>query len=325
MAADIQGRRLFVTGLENHSLEVVDLAKGGLVHSIDGIKEPQGLLYLPEARQIFVCSRGDGTCRSFDADTFVEGPWVDLGTNADNIRLDPSSKTVYVGSGGEPGPGSLSAIDVASLLPQAKGGSIKPERSAADLLSANAGRFDPRTTVEIKSHPESFQVSPDGHRVYVNVPDEHCVAIIDVTTQGMKLSATWPVEPQKNFPIVIDPQSPRVFVICRKPAKVLAYDAQTGKVLGSADCVGDCDDAFYDANLGRLFVIGGEGFVDVFSVDPKTSALARTARLATAPRARTALYIPQLHLLCVAAPAVKKGQQAQILLFRVSPTLAVPQ
>ena len=62
MAADVQGNRLFVTGLENHSLEVVDLAKGKLVHSIGGIKEPQGLLYLPQSRQILVCSRGDGTC-----------------------------------------------------------------------------------------------------------------------------------------------------------------------------------------------------------------------------------------------------------------------
>ena len=319
MAADVQGKRLFVTGLENHSLEVVDLAQGKLVRSIGGIKEPQGLLYLPQARQILVCSRGDGTCRSFDADTFAEGPWVDLGTNADNIRFDASSKTVYVGSGGEPGPGGLSAIDMPSLLPQAKGGAPKPERSPADLLLTNPGRFDPKAAIELKSHPESFQVSPDGHRVYVNVPDEHCVAVIDVTAQGMKLSATWPVELQRNFPMVIDPQSPRLFVICRKPAKVLCYDRQTGKVESSADCVGDCDDAFYDANLGRLFVIGGEGFVDVFSVDPKTSALSRTARLATAPRARTALYVPQLHLLCVAAPAVEKGPQARILLFQVPP------
>jgi hypothetical protein len=155
--------------------------------------------------------------------------------------------------------------------------------------------------------------------VYVNVPDEHYVAIIDVTAQGLKVSATWPVEPQKNFPMVIDPQSSRLFVICRKPAKVLCYDTQTGKVQSSADCVGDCDDAFYDADLGRLFVIGGEGFVDVFSVDSKTSVLSRTARLATAPRARTAFYVLQLHLLCVAAPAVEKGQQARILLFHVSP------
>jgi hypothetical protein len=324
MAADVQGKRLFVSGLENHSLEVVDLAKGKVVRSVPGIKEPQGLLYLPQARQLLVCSRGDGTCRSFDADTFAEGPWVDMGTNADNIRFDESGKTVYVGSGGEPGPGSLSAIDLASLLPQAKGGAPKPERSPADLLLSNPRRFDPKAAAELKSHPESFQVSPDGHQVYVNVPDEHCVAILDVTAQGLKLSATWPAEPQKNFPMVMDPLSPRLFVICRKPAVVLCYDRESGKVQSRADCVGDGDDAFYDADLGRLFVIGGEGFVDVFSVDPKTSALSRTARLATAPRARTAYYVPQLHLLCVAAPAVEKGQQARILLFHVSAAPAVP-
>ena len=210
MAADVQGKRLFVSGLENHSLEVVDLAGGKVVRSIGGINEPQGVLYVPQVRQVLVCSRGDGTCRSFDADTFAEGPWVDLGTNADNIRLDASGRTVYVGSGGEPGPGCLSAIDLASLLPPAKGGASKPERSPADLLPASPGRFDPKAAVELSSHPESFQVSPDGRRVYVNVPDEHEVAVIDVTAQGMKLSTRWLVAARKNFPMVIDPLSPRL-------------------------------------------------------------------------------------------------------------------
>jgi DNA-binding beta-propeller fold protein YncE len=320
MAVDVAGKRLFVTGLENHSLEVVDLAGGKVIRSVGGIKEPQGVLYLPKERQILVCSRGDGTCRSFDAETFAEGPWVDLGTNADNIRLDTSSKTVYVGSGGEPGPGSLSAIDLASLLPRAKGGARTPQRSPADLLPANPGRFDPKATVELKSHPEAFQVSPDGKRAFVNMPDEHEVAVFDLTAGSIKLAASWPVEAEGNFPMVIDTTGSRLFVFCRKPAKVLCYNTRTGKVCGSADCVGDCDDAFYDADLGRLFVIGGEGFVDVFSVDPKTSTLARMSRLTTARRARTAFYVAPLQLLCVAAPAVEKGQQARILLFKVSPT-----
>ena len=42
------------------------------------------------ARRFDAASRGDGTCRSFDATTLAEGPWVDLGRNADNLRYSVS-------------------------------------------------------------------------------------------------------------------------------------------------------------------------------------------------------------------------------------------
>src|ERR1017187_1319034 len=87
---DPRSQRLFVAALENHSVEVIDLARRRRVHQIMGISEPQGLLCIPGKSRLLVCSRGDGTCRSFDATTFQEGPWIDLGRNADNVRFDPN-------------------------------------------------------------------------------------------------------------------------------------------------------------------------------------------------------------------------------------------
>ena len=113
---DSRSQHLYIAGLENHSVEVVDLAGRRRVHQITGISEPQGLLYIPEKNRLLVCSRGDGTCRSFDATTFQEGSWVDLGRNADNIRFEPDSRSIYVGSAGEPGNGLFSAIDLISLM-----------------------------------------------------------------------------------------------------------------------------------------------------------------------------------------------------------------
>ena len=85
---DSRSQRLFVAALENHTVEVVDLPRRRRVHQIVGISEPQGLLCIPEKNRLLVCSRGDGSCRSFDATTFQEGPWIDLGRNADNLRFD---------------------------------------------------------------------------------------------------------------------------------------------------------------------------------------------------------------------------------------------
>jgi hypothetical protein len=117
LAVDVQSQRLFVSGLENHTVEVVDLAKRQRIHEITGISEPQGLVFIPEKNRLIVCCRGDGTCRSFDANTFEEGPWVDLGRNADNVRFDAGAKIIYVGSAGEPGNGLLSAMDLAVVNP----------------------------------------------------------------------------------------------------------------------------------------------------------------------------------------------------------------
>ena len=117
LAYGTRSQRLFVAALENHSVEVVDLARRRRVHQITGISEPQGLVCLPDRDRPLVCSRGDGTCRSFDTTTFQEGPWIDLGRNADNLRFDSDAQLIYVGSGGEPGNGLLSAIDLVSLLP----------------------------------------------------------------------------------------------------------------------------------------------------------------------------------------------------------------
>lgn len=179
---DPRTQRLFVAALENHSIEVIGLAKRRRVHQITGIREPQGLLCIPEKNRLLVCSRGDGTCRSFDATTFEEGAWIDLGRNADNIRFDPEAQMVYVGSGGEPGSGLLSAIDLVSLLPVPQGGVPAPPHSPADFLSSRPRQADARMEIQFPSHPESFQVDPVHRRLLVNLPDERTVAILQIGT-----------------------------------------------------------------------------------------------------------------------------------------------
>src|SRR6266478_4513844 len=60
MHVDVKGKRLFVAGLENGSLEVVDLKSGSWIHSIPGFKKTQGALYVPELDKLFVASGDDG-------------------------------------------------------------------------------------------------------------------------------------------------------------------------------------------------------------------------------------------------------------------------
>jgi hypothetical protein len=266
-----------------------------------------------------VGSRGDGTCRSFDTTTFEEGPWVDLGRNADNVRFDPGAQLIYVGSGGEPGSGLLSAIALVSLLPAAQGGKPAPPRSPADFRLDRPRQADSQMEIPLPSHPESFQLDTVNHRVFVNLPDEHAIAVLQIGTNGLTEAATWPFAiGQKNFPMALDSGSARLFVACRQPALLAVYDASTGALLAQCPCVGDADDLFYDRARKRLYLIGGEGFVDVFQVPATLENLQRIARLPTAPRARTGLFIPESRMLAVATPHTA-NRPAAVLLLQARP------
>jgi hypothetical protein len=316
---DTRSQHLFVAALENHSVEVIDLARRRRVHQITGISEPQGLLYIPEQNRLLVCSRGDGTCRSFDPATFLEGPWIDLGRNADNVRFDPEAQIIYVGSGGEPGNGLLSAVDLVSLLPAGQGGQPAPPHSPADFLLNRPRQADPRMEIQLPAHPESFQLDSANHRLLVNVPDEHEIVVLQVGANSLTKAGAWPVTVgEKNFPMALDAASARLFIACRKPPRLAVYDTRGGNLLFQTPCVGDADDMFYDAKLKRVYVIGGEGFVDVFQLFNTSQEPTRLAHLPTALRARTGLFMPDLQRLAVAAPRTTNGPAA-VLFFQARP------
>ena len=315
-AYDSARNRLWVAGLENHSVEILDLNKKRRVAEITGLTEPQGLAYAPEKDTVFVASRGDGTLRSFDAQTLKPGPWVDLGRNSDNVRYDAATQTLYVGSNGEPGAGTLSAVDLNAMLPTGKGGVPAPPRSPADLNLTAPRQADWRARLELDSHPESFQIS--GDTIYVNVPDEHVVGVIKSGGEKMEMTTKFPVSvAQKNFAMALDAPNNRLFVISRKPALLLVYDTQSGQLLSQTPCVGDCDDVYYDATTRKLVMIGGEeGAIDVFDAPPAQQPR-RVQRLFVGAHARTGYYIAAQKLFAVAVPKTGK-QNARVLLFRVN-------
>src|SRR2546429_7612158 len=101
MDVDVKGKRLFVAGLENGSLEVVDLQTGKWSKSIPGFKKTQGVAYVPSLNKVFVASGDDGMLRVFRGDTLdlLDAIKLDLGPN--RVAYDPHRKLLYVGYGGK--------------------------------------------------------------------------------------------------------------------------------------------------------------------------------------------------------------------------------
>jgi DNA-binding beta-propeller fold protein YncE len=282
LAFDAATQRLFVAALGNNTVEVLDLKSGNHLKSLPGFHEPQGIVVAPDAKLIAVANgQGDGL-QLLSADDYRPGQMVKLGDDADNVRYDTSAKRVYVGFGR----GALAAVNPAH-------GKVLGEAT-------------------LPGHPESFQLERSGSRIFVNVPTADQVAVVD--RAAMKVVATWPmITAKSNFPMALDEANHRVFVGCRKPAKVVIYDTANGKEIGAFDIVGDTDDLFYDAARKRLYISGGEGYIDVFQ-DQSPNRFTRTAHVATAAGARTSLFVAELNRLYLAVPH-RGNQRAEIRIY----------
>jgi DNA-binding beta-propeller fold protein YncE len=286
MAVDLKRERLFVAELGNNTVDVVDLAAGKAVHRIGGLHEPQGVGYAPKADSLAVANAGDGTVHLFAGQDFSHAARVDLGSDADNIRLDPRSGRFLVGYGD----GGIATLDPAS-------GKI-------------VGK------VALPAHPEGFRVDANGSRALVNVPDAAQIAVVDLT--GGKQTATWKVHGlSANFPMAWDEANRTIAVVFRSPARLALLDSDTGSLKATLPACRDADDVFFDERRSRIYISCGSGSVDVFQAEAGTYHL--VGQVATRLGARTSLYVPELDRLFVAERADVFGSTAALLVFRPSP------
>ena len=79
---------------------------------------------------------------------------------------------------------------------------------------------------------------------------------------------------------------------------------------------GDGDDVFVDARRHRAYVTCGAGSVDVF--EREGSTYRRIARIPTSEGARTALFVPELDRLLIAARATA-STPASLWVMRPAP------
>jgi DNA-binding beta-propeller fold protein YncE len=94
LAVDLQGQRLFVAALGNNTLEVLDLQAGTHLHTITGLHEPQGVVFLPESNTIVVTNGKTGMCEIFDGTSFAHRTAIKLASDADNIRYSAATHTL---------------------------------------------------------------------------------------------------------------------------------------------------------------------------------------------------------------------------------------
>jgi DNA-binding beta-propeller fold protein YncE len=270
MSIDVKNQRLFMAALGNNTVEVIDVAHGKRIHSIPGLHEPQGVLYLPDVNRLYVANGDDGTLRLFDGSSYEAIKTIELGDDADNVRFDALAKHVYVGYGS----GALAVLN--------EDGTKVAE-------------------IGLDAHPESFQLEKNGPRLFVNLPKSRKVAVVD-RTRG-SVVATWRTGGAfSNYPMALDEKDRRLFIVCRAPPRLLVLDTNTGRVVENLPVIGDSDDVFYDADRKRIYATGGEGGISVYQRE-NADHYKEIAKIPTVKGARTSFFSPDLSKLFVAIRA----------------------
>src|SRR5215467_5369247 len=159
MAVDLARQRVFVAELGNNTVGIVNLGGRNVIRTLNGLKEPQGVAYLPSTDTLYIANGGDGSVRQYRGPDYTAAGQIDLGDDADNIRLDIPGNRIVVGYGS----GGLAVIDAAS------------SKKIADI--------------RLSVHPEGFQLDPGGNRIFVNLPRAQAIAVVD--RQSGRQIATW--------------------------------------------------------------------------------------------------------------------------------------
>src|SRR3954470_13136733 len=183
LAIDIRRQWLFVAELGNDSVGVIDVANRKLISTMRGFQEPQGIGYEPSTDTLYMANAGAGSVRVLRADDFTLLGRIELGDDADNVRIDPQRGQVLVGYG----KGALAVID---------------PRTRAKL-----------SDIPLRAHPESFQIEPGGARAFVNVPDTGLIQVVDLA-KGQAIGAFPTQGYHANFPLALEKVgTPTLFVL----------------------------------------------------------------------------------------------------------------
>ena len=290
-AIDLAGNRLFLTAEENSVVEVFDLKTNKLMRTIRDVDTPHSMLYLPEAKQLWVVCGGDGKLKIFNAETFALAETIQLTEGADSSIYDAGKHLFYVVTGGDDAKLAYSLISIVDTSTHKHVGDIKVDSGNIEALA----------------------LERNGAKLFANVRDKKSVGVFD--REKKTELARWALgDLTGNTPMAFDEATRRLFVVGRKPANLVVLNADTGKMVATLPAAEMVDDMAFDAASKRIYVACG-GFTVVYQ-ERDADHYEELGRVATGFRAKTAFLAPQLKRFYVAAPR-DKDKAAEVKIYEV--------
>jgi DNA-binding beta-propeller fold protein YncE len=270
-ALDAPGQRLFLAAEENSAVVVLDLRTNKVLRILRGPKAPHSFAYDSDAKKLYVVDDGGpNQVEIYDGTTFKLLGTIPMEAHADPSVYDSVNKLFYVGNGGKEAGKDYCLISVIDTTSGKKIADIKVD--------------DDRV--------ESMAIEKSGSRLFVNMYNKGAIAVIDRNER--KVIATWSItqEGRLNGPMAFDEPDHRLFVLARDPGKVVILNTDSGKIVGAPACVGNYDDAIYDPETRRLYLVGVP-FLKVFQKNEEGDRYDNLGQVPTAFHAETGIYVPQ--------------------------------
>ena len=292
LSVDVAGRRLFVSALDNHTVEVVDVRAERWLRSLPGVKEPQGEYYAARLGKLFTADGAAGEVRVYRGRNLQLMSTVKLDLGPDAEAYDPATKRLYVGYGGEDAGKTHGEVGIINAV---------TDRHVGDIRTS--------------AHPGAILIGEPGRTVFITIPKTHRISQIDALTG--RIVATWSSRAGSPVSLALDRKHARLFVGMRNPAAIEVFDSRTHRFITSLPSVGLMDGLFYDSLHHRIYASGGEGYVAVYrQLSP--DRYAEIAKVPTGANARTSLWVRPLDRYYVAVPA-GGGRGARVLVFQPAP------
>ena len=290
---DLAGNRLFATAEENSKVLVFDLKTNKLAHSIDDLKAPHSMLYLPDAKKLYVVDGDLGEVKIYNSDSYKPTGSVKLKEGADASSYDPQSHRLYVVNGGK---------------------DAKLPNSYISVIDTNTDKVLSEIKVD-SNDVEGIAIEKVGTRMFVNIRGNNSVEVFD-RDKG-NLLATWSItqEAKKPTAIGLDESGHRLFVGTRDPGKLVVLDTESGKVVSSLPAAAMVDDMAYDEGSKRIYFAGTQ-FIDVFA-QRDGDHYENVGHVPTAFRAKTGILVPELKHYYLAVPHHEK-QNAEVRIYNVT-------
>jgi DNA-binding beta-propeller fold protein YncE len=291
---DLKGNRLWLAAEDHGTLDLFDLKTLKKQKSVKGIVEtPHGILYVPAKNRLVVTdSGGDMLTRVIDASSHkVTGTIKLAAPGADAMGYDADRKRLYIVNGGRDAKMQETYLSVVDPVTLQRLGDLK---------------FDTEKV-------EAMAIEGKGNKLYINVTGKNYMAVVDKLT--LKVLATWPIkEAEQNAPLAFDEPNKRLFVVTRKPGKLIVINAETGASVASFKAPERCDQVIWDAANRRIYALGGEGYIGVFQ-QKDADHYDELAHVTSATGAKTGILVPELKRLYVAVSPGEAKTGAAILRY----------